>query len=146
MLDFIHFNNKEKIGEYYGYKGAYLASCYTNSREKYDFLSSFDDYLFISLLKYKEFLINLFYKASMIEIDIDKKDVESILSLMNVNSTHRYYEFSSLLNCVIDEDNFLTINMRTVKKVMRFIYLSNELGFSEVDVGLPKNIDMRGME
>lgn len=145
MLGVEDWNNRELIGAYFGYKRNYFSTLIYISKGKWELMTAFDDrYLFASLLKYKNFLINLFYEASLIEMDMDKKEVEDVLSMIGAKSIHRYREFVILLNSVINEENFMTIQYPAIVKVLKFIAICNELGYSNLEVEIPIEINLKG--
>lgn len=117
-------NSQEWCSRELGRDKSYLSTmCYT-SKEKWEIITSFDDKLYISILKYKEWLINLFHKASIIEMNMeDKKEKNKVLLALGLKSHTRVKDFEILINSVIDEGNFLSIRWNNIKKVINFVEL-----------------------
>lgn len=123
----------EEASKYFGKTHSYFGAMKVSNKDRYDLVSSFDNSLVISTIKYKEWLINLFKEASMIDLELTRNEMFEVLSLLGYKYKQKVYEFSVMLHCSIDENNFLSIQYSQVQKVVRFIQLCNELGYSDVN-------------
>ena len=115
---------------------AYFDGVKHSNIERFNLIMSFNDNIIASCYKYFDWIHNLFYEASLIEITFTRKELEDIMSLLGFKSTHRASEFTTFIHSSIDEDNFLSIPYLNVVKVCKFVILCNEMGYSNLEIDL----------
>lgn len=122
-------SNLSKASVYFKKKDTYFSSIRCNANEKYNFMMSFDSEPIKSVTMYMDYLIKLFYDCSLIEMQLNNKQLEVVTKALGLYSQHRAYEFTRAVHMVIDEDNFLTITFETVKRMMKFEDICRDLGY-----------------
>jgi len=119
-----------EISLYLGKAQAYLSVVRNNSKEKYLRMLSFDKRnKYNSIILYRDYVMNLFYKASYLEQEISIKEMRMILDVLGYSrrpSTQN--NFRTRLNMVVDEDNFMSISYSFIQKVEKFIELKETNG------------------
>jgi len=119
-----------EISVHLGKAQAYLSVVRNNSKEKYLRMLSFDKKnKYNSIMLYRDYVIDLFCRASYMEQDISIKEMRMILDVLGYSrrpSTQN--NFRTKLNMIIDEDNFMTISYGLVQKVEKFIELGETNG------------------
>ena len=125
----MRLSNLAKASIYFNKKDTYFSSARCNSPEKYDFIMSFDSDPIKSVTMYMDYLIKLFYDCSLIEMQLNNKQLEVVTSALGLHHSHRAYEFTRVVHMVIDEDTFLSISFETVKRMMKFEDICRDLGY-----------------
>jgi hypothetical protein len=119
-----------EISVHLGKAQAYLSVVRNNSKEKYLRMLSFDrKNKYNSIMLYRDYVIDLFCRASYLEQEINIKEMRMILDVLGYSrrpSTQN--NFRTKLNMIIDEDNFMTVSYGLIQKVEKFIELGETNG------------------
>lgn len=123
-----------KVARHFGKCDAYFDGVKHSNIERFNLIMSFDDNCLSSCYKYFDWLHNLFYEASLIEMGFERRELADMMSLLGYKSVHRGTEFTTFIHSSIDEENFLSIPYLNVVKVCKFISLCNEMGYSSLKI------------
>jgi len=99
----------------------YYSVTKVKSPEKYKLIMSFDEDKDVSVLKYKEFVVDLFQEVSDLIIELGDKQSKKILSSLGYPCLKSNNAFLSKAFNVINEDNFTSVQYRLILKAERFV-------------------------
>lgn len=100
-----------------------------NNKDKYNFMFSFSDNKYESLMMYKEYVIDLYKEVGDLVIDMTTKELQEVISQTDLNKSS-VYGFLNQIYMLIDDDNFMRPSLKYIQRLEKIkdIILENNKG------------------
>lgn len=119
----------KELDKLFGKTEGYFISMRSNSPTRFFYIFSFSKNRFESVYMYMNYVNKLFHNASILESQLTKNELIEILYEVGYSYSTAHYDFTRIINQIIDEETILSVQFQNITKVIKFCDFCYKRGY-----------------